>query len=266
MKEQREERKVNEVIEEEKKGDLSSTPYDDVFRTMLNDCSSLIIPVLNEMFHEHYRGDEKIVFYPNEHFRNQQNGKEEKCITDTSFAVLGKVPKKYHLECQSTSDSSMLVRMFEYGSQIALDDGVIERNVLYVKFPDAGILFLRSNANTPDVMQIKIETPGGEVDYEIPVLKIQRYTLEEIFEKKLLFLIPFYIFIHESRFEEYDKDEERLQIMLREYRDITSRLEQMAESGEIDEYTKRTILEMSNKVIKSIAKNYTQVGNCETNN
>ena len=39
---------------------------------------------------------------------------------------------------------------------------------------------------------------------------MQQYTLEEIFEKKLLFLIPFYIFTHESRFEEYNKDEEAL--------------------------------------------------------
>ena len=35
-------------------------------------------------------------------------------------------------------------------------------------------------------------------------MKTQQYTLDEIFEKKLLFLIPFYIFTHESRFEEYE--------------------------------------------------------------
>ena len=29
---------------------LSSTPYDDVFRTLLADCRSLIIPVINEAF------------------------------------------------------------------------------------------------------------------------------------------------------------------------------------------------------------------------
>lgn len=47
---------------------ITSTPYDDVFRTLLNDCSSLIIPVINEVFGEHYSGQEKIVFSPNEHF------------------------------------------------------------------------------------------------------------------------------------------------------------------------------------------------------
>ena len=28
---------------------LVNTPYDDVFRTLLNDCSSLIIPIANEI-------------------------------------------------------------------------------------------------------------------------------------------------------------------------------------------------------------------------
>ena len=51
---------------------ITNTPYDDVFRTLLNDCSSLIIPIINEVFHEHYSGLEKIIFSPNEHFLNHR--------------------------------------------------------------------------------------------------------------------------------------------------------------------------------------------------
>ena len=51
---------------------LVNTPYDDVFRTLLNDCSNLIIPVINEVFGESYTGDEHIIFSPNEHFLNKQ--------------------------------------------------------------------------------------------------------------------------------------------------------------------------------------------------
>ena len=53
---------------------ITSTPYDDVFRTLLNDCSGLIIPVINEVFGETYSGEEEIVFSVNEHFLNQQGG------------------------------------------------------------------------------------------------------------------------------------------------------------------------------------------------
>lgn len=89
---------------------LVNTPYDDVFRTMLNDCSSLIIPLINEVFGERYTGKEEIIFSPNEHFLNRQDGNEEERISDTSFKIVGAESKKYHWECQSSTDSSMLVR------------------------------------------------------------------------------------------------------------------------------------------------------------
>lgn len=92
---------------------ITSTPYDDVFRTLLNDCSPLIIPVINEIFGEHYSGQETITFSPNEHFLNQQGGKEDERITDTCFRIEGIETKKYHLECQSSTNNSMLIRFFE---------------------------------------------------------------------------------------------------------------------------------------------------------
>ena len=66
---------------------------------------------------------------------------------------------------------------------------------------------------------------GEALEYAIPVMKTQKYTIDEIFDKKLLFLIPFYIFSHESRFEEYNSSEEALEPLLKEYQDIEKRLE-----------------------------------------
>lgn len=105
--------------------------YDSAFRTVLNDCSKLIIPIINESFGEHYTGEEKIEFQPNEHFLTQQNAPVEKRITDTNFAVIkGTERKMYHWECQSTPDSRMLIRLFEYDAQIALDKSEVSREVL----------------------------------------------------------------------------------------------------------------------------------------
>ena len=182
----------------------AARPYDDVFRTLLNDCSSLIIPVINEVFGEDYSGEEKIVFSPNEHFLNQQDGDEGERITDTCFRILGRETKRYHLECQSSPDSSMLVRFFEYDTQIALDEGEVSGNVLTVTFPHSAVLFLRCSRSTPDRLRIRMVTPGGSLEYDVLVMKSQQYTLEEIFDKNLLFLIPFHIFSHEDRFAKYE--------------------------------------------------------------
>ena len=235
---------------------LTNTPYDDVFRTLLNDCSGLIIPMINEVFHECYTGKEEIVFSPNERFMNQQDGEQEEVITDTCFKIIGSDIKKYHLECQSSTDNSMAVRFWEYDTQIALDQGELVGNVLRVTFPHSAVLFLRSNSRTPDKLKTEIVTPGGSITYDIQVMKSQQYTLEDIFEKRLLFLVPFYIFTHEQRFKEYVQDMEKLSILKAEYEEIKNRLEELQDRQEISEYTKCTIIDMSNKVLEHIAAKY----------
>ena len=59
-------------------------------------------------------------------------------------------------------------------------------------------------------MKIKMITPGGKVEYEVHVMKVPNYTLDNIFEKNLLFLLPFYIFSHEKKLEEYNTNQEKL--------------------------------------------------------
>ncbi len=233
--------------------------YDTVFRTLVNDCPKLLIPFINEVFGEHYPDGTPIQFHPNEHFIRQKDGKTQERITDTCFEVLDTIPKKYHLECQSTSDSSMLIRMFEYGAQIALNQGELKKNVLTVDFPHSAILYLRCSGTTPDKIRVIIRSPAGELHYDVAVVKIHNYSLKEIFQKKLLFLIPFYIFTHERRFAVYNKQEQQRNILLKEYEYIRDELEKMSIIGEIDEYTKRTLMEMSGKVLEYLAKDYAQV-------
>lgn len=125
----------------------------------------------------------------------------------------------------------MLVRMFEYGAQLALDGGEKEGNVLTVTFP------------------------CSTMEYSIPVMKVKRYTIDEIFDKKLYFLIPFYIFTHESRFDDYEADESKLAVLLNEYRRIVNNLEQLQEAGELDTFTRQAIIDMGKKVVRHLAIN-----------
>lgn len=153
----------------------------------------------------------------------------------------------------------MLVRVFEYQSQIALDDSGLESSVLTVKFPHSAVIYLRCSASTPDQLAIRIETPVGSMEYPVPVLKAQRYTLNEIFGKGLLFLIPFYIFSHEESFPRYEADAGERNTLLLQYGEIRSRLEELCSGKKISEYVKHTIMDMSNKVLQHIAQKYKNV-------
>ena len=53
---------------------MDNTPYDDVFRTLLTDCTELMIPVVNEIFHTKYTGKETICLLQNEHFIRMPDG------------------------------------------------------------------------------------------------------------------------------------------------------------------------------------------------
>ncbi len=58
------------------KTENTTTPYDDVHWTMLNDCPKLIIPVVNEMFHKRHSNTEDVKVLNSEFFINKQNGKQ----------------------------------------------------------------------------------------------------------------------------------------------------------------------------------------------
>ncbi len=234
--------------------------YDGAFRTILNDCRKLIIPVINEIFGEAYTGEEEIRFFPNEHFLDQQNEADKERITDTNFTVYGKMPKKYHVECESSlPDGRITIRLFEYDAQIALDEGEVTEETLTVTFPNTAVLYLRTYKKTPDKMKYVIITPGGTVQYDIPIMKVQKYSLDDIFEKRLLMLIPFYIFSHENSFPEYNSNEQKLEKLKAEYQVILERLDGLEQQGVIGAFDKRTIIELSGDVIKEIAQKYENV-------
>lgn len=90
-----------------------ATIYDGAFRTILNDCKKLIIPVINEVFGESFTGEEEIQFSPNEHFIDQKDEADKERITDTNFTVLGKTQKKYHIECESSLPDGKIMPKIE---------------------------------------------------------------------------------------------------------------------------------------------------------
>ena len=108
-------------------------------------------------------------------------------------------------------------------------------------------------------MKYVIVTPGGTVRYDIPIMKVQKYSLDDIFDKRLLMLIPFYIFSHENSFPEYNSNDQKLEKLKAEYQVILERLDRLEQLEVIGAFDKRTIIELSSDVIKEIAQKYENV-------
>lgn len=230
-----------------------NTPYDDSFRTLLTDCKRLVVPLVNEMFGENWSESESVELFQNEAFVTA--GADTKRITDSNFTI-GK-SRRYHIECQSNPDGTMTVRVFEYASQIAITTAESDISKTVFTMPSSGILYLRCNENTPDYHIIEVHTPGGNVSYKVPIIKIKDYTLEELLEKRLFFLIPFYFFNYSL--DELEKNHEKIEEMKQTYMNLWNKLETCVQQGVITEFEKTSIKAMCDKVAQSLAKNYENV-------
>ena len=149
--------------------------------------------------------------------------------------------------------------MFEYDTQIALDGSEVRDDVLEVRFPHSGVLYLRGKETQKNQLTVIVHTPGGKVSYKVPVMRMQTYTLEEIFEKKLYILLPFYIFFFEKSLSAYENDEKARHKLRQEFESIREHLEELCRKGTINEYTKCTLMDLSGKVIEHLTKNYDRV-------
>ena len=198
--------------------------FDDVFRTMLERIPEVMIPLINKVFGTKYAEDETITQLRNEHYT-----KGGAVVTDCLLNICG---KQYHLECQSNPDNTIALRMIEYDMAIALQE-VKQINLTSgtehdyeLTFPNSCVLYLRHNSQTKDNAGVRIRFQDGTSHiYKIPIVKVQEYAKEEIFEKKLLAFLPYYLMRYENRVHEICKDKVQSERLQREYLDIRERLE-----------------------------------------
>ncbi len=197
---------------------MTNTIFDDVFRTIIEKMSYLVVPLINEVFGTDYPDDVEIVQLRNEH--HEENGE---IITDTSLQIENVV---YHIECQSTDDKTMAVRMIEYDFSIALERSARDGREYVIEFPKSCVLYIRSYDTLPPELKVRVLFPDGtEHTYHVPVVEAADYTKDKIFQKKLLMLLPYYIMRYEKHAAELEQQPEKLGQLLQEYSDIQRRLQ-----------------------------------------
>ena len=235
--------------------------YDDAFRTMTVKCDDLLLPFLNYTFGEHYDKTAMVIKEANEHLIDRGIEVNERRITDGLVQVsMDGVVKKYHTECESSSDDgTILIRLFEYDAQIALEDRAYNNYRLKVRFPNTAVLFLRSRRSTPEEMYVDIETPGGKCSYPVRVVKLNEINIDAIFDKHLYFLIPFYLFTRESEFPLMEHNPDKVDELLREYDIILSRLTEAVENNFLSAFSRGVIIKLIKEVNEKLTNKYKNV-------
>jgi len=153
-----------------------NTIFDDVFRTIAEKMSSFLIPLINEVFGTSYDKNAPIRHDSETHITLLGKRSTDSCFQIDSH-------HQYHLECQSNPDNTIVVRFFEYDVAIALMDLQKVDGMYHVRFPRSAVLYLRHTSNTPDSETLMLEfADGGFYAYQIPTIKAQNYSLDQIFD------------------------------------------------------------------------------------
>ena len=173
-----------------------NTPFDDTFKTLQERAPFLMIPVLNEVFGTTYNLDsEDFIQLSAEHHTAHKTLYE-----DSRFSLFG---EKFHLECQSTNDSTIPLRVIEYDFADALQDAYTSKDWkkgYELKFAKSCILNLRGQRKQKQFRTVRLRSPDHQMlKITIPVVNVSSYNLEEILKKKLFLFLPFYFMRYEKQ-------------------------------------------------------------------
>ncbi len=185
----------------------------------------LLIPLINEVFHTSYSEEDHF-----EQLRNEHYEKFGTVVTDSIIRIGSHI---YHLECQSSKDKTMVIRMFEYDISIAIEHASFLNQMI------SGRLNSRSHVRalhpqspfTSGFSRSDCEVCGRteKVRYRVPIIQAKKYTVDRIFEKRLLILLPYHILRYEHFLKHNGTNSKNVKHLLDDFREINRRLEDASE-------------------------------------
>lgn len=226
----------------------TTTVYDNAMRTVVEKCPHLLVPLVNEIFKADYEPDAEVVLLHNEFFFDFARG--EKIITDAHFKITSKSGKStvYHLESQSNTDSSMSLRMAEYDLAIGMHNRIETDKEIIIKLPKSSVLWLRGAS---PMKRIVFELDGSRIAYTPTCIQMKTYTLDDIVNKKLYILLPFYQFNLEGMYDKYGKSPEDNARVIELINEVADKLE----NSDLNSFDMHALFEIMVNVFSMLAKN-----------
>ena len=229
----------------------SSHPFNDVFKTFKFEHPELFIPLINDIMNTCYSGNEEISLLPTEGIfltptPEGTAGMAEK-ITDFLIKIGN---KKYLIECQSEDDDTMSIRIAEYTFLSAIGTGEFFDGTYNIEMPNYTVLYVRTTKKTPRETKIRFTFPDGQaVDYNAPNILMTDFTKEEIIEKRLYVLIPYYILRYEKDIKEGKAD---LDVIEEDLKYFSDALIKELDSGRIGAVSEGDVRIFTNTIINHV--------------
>ena len=171
--------------------------FDSTFKKILTLSSKAVVNMINGLFHTTYDPNTAEVFY---HWTEsvKDDGTLSTTLADTILVINNS--DAYHMEAQMTKDESIIFRVFSYGAGYADktkkilqdEDG---QNIYQICFPNPCIIYLSNvSESVPDTYSLSVDLGlDAPILYRVPVVKLMNCSTEDINNRKMVILVPFFL-------------------------------------------------------------------------
>ncbi len=165
--------------------------WDEIMKKMVYSAPTQLFPLIEEIHGKTYPPSTSVVPLATEYSVEHIDSDTISSIrSDITVLIAGR--DIYHFECEIDFDGTMIMRMYEYDTHIALSYPNYSGSKMELHYPHSAVLYLQNNKNIPEYLTCTLHLPDDTVcEYRVPTLKVQSYSLDEIKTKHLSILIPF---------------------------------------------------------------------------
>ena len=159
--------------------------FDKTFKRILTLSKKSVISLINGLFQTNHPLDSDLDYHTIEHVDDELN----KTLADMILTI--NHIHSYHLEAQIYKDEEIIFRVFDYGYHHALTNS---RNSTAIFFPEPVVIYLDKIEYLPEEYTLDIHFGNqGTFQYHVPTCNFCAMSPEEIKEKNMIILLPFYI-------------------------------------------------------------------------
>lgn len=130
-----------------------------------------------------------------------------------------------------------------------------EGQYLELEFPKSCVMYITGNKKLPKELKMRLKLQNGEsIEYKVPTVRVQDYSLEEIEERKLVLFLPFLILRYTEKLKNKKRPTE--EEISKFYEEMIKVLNKSYEKKEINEGERIILGETLKKTEEYALRNY----------
>ena len=232
--------------------------WDEIMKALVYTMPEQLFPFIEEVYGITYPKGTSVQFLSTEQPVFPNNTEEAFTSQFMDLSVLINGTDYYHIECQMKNDHQMVIRMLSYDLHFAMQHCEAEQDAtgeMILHFPRSVVLYPEKNGKIPDKLRCRIIfQDNSEHTYQVPTVRMQDYSMEEIQRKHLILFLPYVLLRLRPQLESRNRINKEELTSLVNF--VIVILNEEVQLGNITELQQKDILELFTRASKKIFTHY----------